>query len=123
MGYFLWLLQLLILLVHSSIYDSNLENEDLKINVYHNENSKKFSTTKAKNGDLFQISARGDFSSNQPARNVYNHEVSLQTKSNNKKNKEGGSSIAFVFDTTGSMWDDLMAVRQGAKKILHAPLA
>ena len=117
----MWLLQLLFLLVHSSIYDSNLENEDLKINVYQNENSE-FSNTKAKNGNLFQISARGDFSNSQPARNVYNHEVSLPKSNINKKNKEGGSSIAFVFDTTGSMWDDLMAVRQGAKKILKTAL-
>lgn len=35
---------------------------------------------------------------------------------------EGAASIVFVFDTTGSMYDDLVQVRAGAAKILSTTL-
>lgn len=35
---------------------------------------------------------------------------------------EGASSLVFVFDTTGSMYDDLIQVRAGASKILSTTL-
>lgn len=39
-----------------------------------------------------------------------------------QKDNEASSSLAFVFDTTGSMWDDLVQVRHGAAKILDTML-
>ena len=35
---------------------------------------------------------------------------------------DGASSLVFVFDTTGSMYDDLIQVRAGASKILSTTL-
>ncbi|XP_063245186.1 hemicentin-1-like [Bacillus rossius redtenbacheri] len=35
---------------------------------------------------------------------------------------EGAVSLAFVFDSTGSMWDDLLQVRAGAERIMAAML-
>lgn len=35
---------------------------------------------------------------------------------------EGAASLVFVFDTTGSMYDDLIQVRAGAAKILATTL-
>lgn len=38
------------------------------------------------------------------------------------KDAKGSSSLAIVFDTTGSMWDDLVQVRQGIKSIIATML-
>lgn len=42
--------------------------------------------------------------------------------SNGERIPEGSATLAFVFDTTGSMYDDLVQVRAGASKILSAAL-
>lgn len=42
--------------------------------------------------------------------------------SNSKDKDEGKSSLAFVFDTTGSMSNDLKQLREGAEMILKTAL-
>ncbi|GAA6075802.1 hemicentin-1 isoform X1, partial [Tachysurus ichikawai] len=41
----------------------------------------------------------------------------------NPEHETSGSSLAFVFDVTGSMYDDLQQVMDGASRILHRMLS
>ncbi|XP_068622932.1 hemicentin-1-like [Battus philenor] len=57
---------------------------------------------------------------------VINRVQSLKTLNNTKSKEvdkdEGKSSLAFVFDTTGSMYNDLRQLREGAEMILKTAL-
>lgn len=46
----------------------------------------------------------------------------LVLSSNVESNESDGSSLVFVFDTTGSMFDDLVQLREGAELILDEAL-
>lgn len=51
-----------------------------------------------------------------------NDGVPLSSTGVGPKDAVGSATLAFVFDTTGSMWDDLRQVRQGAEKIMDTML-
>ncbi|XP_057363933.1 hemicentin-1 isoform X3 [Manis pentadactyla] len=50
------------------------------------------------------------------------HDASPQTEVGAEEIPEGASTLAFVFDVTGSMYDDLVQVIEGASKILETSL-
>ena len=49
--------------------------------------------------------------------------IALTADTNHVDILEGQATLAFVFDTTGSMGDDLVEAKYGASKILHLTLS
>lgn len=49
-------------------------------------------------------------------------ECKIKRKSRSPKDELGKSSLAFVFDVTGSMQNDLRQLREGAEMILNTAL-